>query len=318
MKERTPRWARRALTPAVATVLVLAATAGPAAARPKSGGTSTPTGEDVSYPQCGSGLPTGRAFGIVGVNDGLANNLNPCLGPSTAYPSYRQSELYWALSATTGATSQPRASLYVNTADPGNVYNGTAIADWPTTSVSSDPYGTCSTTTVSTTSGPAVVGQDSPACAWQYGYDRATQDARWLTSAAAGVAAQESAVAVPSDPGAYPWWLDVETANSWQSGSAGQAMNVADLQGMVAALRAASSTASARVGIYTTSSQWSVVTGTPGASQAGSLWGSPDWVPGAVNLSGAEQNCSSGSYTGGAVTVTQWTAQSTDSDYACG
>ena len=85
--------------------LVLAGTAGRAAAAPPAGhgghggpgggtgtGTSTPSaGNDVSYPQCGSTLPGAPAFGIVGVNGGLANDLNPCLGPSSSYPSYGQS-----------------------------------------------------------------------------------------------------------------------------------------------------------------------------------------------------------------------------------
>jgi len=40
---------------------------------------SGPAGNDVSYPQCGKTLPSGQAFGIVAVNEGLANNTNPCL-----------------------------------------------------------------------------------------------------------------------------------------------------------------------------------------------------------------------------------------------
>lgn len=48
------------------------------------------TGNDISYPQCGAAFPSSPAFGIVGVNGGLANDLNPCLGPSASYPSYRQ------------------------------------------------------------------------------------------------------------------------------------------------------------------------------------------------------------------------------------
>ena len=42
-------------------------------------GSPLATGNDVSYPQCGKSFPSGQAFGIVGVNDGLANNANPCL-----------------------------------------------------------------------------------------------------------------------------------------------------------------------------------------------------------------------------------------------
>ena len=38
---------------------------------------STPTGNDVSYPQCGKKLPSGQAFGIVGVNDGTREYNEP-------------------------------------------------------------------------------------------------------------------------------------------------------------------------------------------------------------------------------------------------
>ena len=283
-------------------------TASPAlAARPShggggGGGSSSTTGNDVSYPQCGGSLPSGQAFGIVGVNDGLANILNPCLGPSSSYPSYTQSELYWAVADSSGKSSQPKASLYLNTADPGS-----GVSDWPTSSAGADPYGTCAA------SGSPLVGADSPACAWQYGYNKAAQDASWLASAASGIDGQEATLSVPSSPSAYPWWLDVETANSWQSGSSGLAMNVADLQGMVAALTADG----AQVGIYSTSYQWGQVTGGLTPTAGPSLGGLPDWIPGARNLSGAISNCQLTSFTGGVVQLTQWFSKPYDSDYAC-
>ena len=275
------------------------------------GGTST-TGNDVSYPQCGHTLPTGEAFAVVGLNGGLANDLNPCFGPSATYPSYQQSELYWAVSSTTGASSQPRASLYVNTGDPGNMYQGSRIGDWPT-SGGNATYGSCTTTTVTTANGPATVGQNSPACAWQYGYDRGAQDAVWLTQGADSVNARQSQLSVPDQAGAYPWWLDVESANSWQTGSSGQAMNVADLQGMVAALQAAGAT---KIGAYSTSAQWGPITGGTTTSASGSLFGMPDWVPGATTLSGAVADCSLASFTAGSVLVTQWVSR-LDGDYSC-
>jgi hypothetical protein len=266
----------------------------------------------VSYPQCGRALPRGQAFGIAGVNDGLANNLNPCLGPSSQYPSYKQSELYWAVASSSGASAQPKASVYVNTSDPGNVYNGAPIADWPVSG--STPYGSCTTTTVTTNSGTHTVGQNSTACAWQYGYDRASQDASWLTSAASAINGQSPPVAVPSSPSGYPWWLDVESANSWQTGAAGQAMNVADLQGMVAALTTGGATT---VGAYSTSAQWNQITGGTTTSAAGSLYRIPNWVPGARNLSGATSDCKLASFTRGSITLAQWTSKSTDFDHAC-
>ena len=281
------------------------------------GGGSTTTGNDVSYPQCGASLPSSPAFGIVGVNGGIANDLNPCLGPTSSYGSYAQSELYWAVARATGTTTQPKASLYVNTGDPGNLYNGSAIADWPTSSSAEDPYAACTTTTVTTSSGPAVVGADSPGCAWQYGYQRAVQDRTWLTQEAEAVTAQESAVAVASQPSAYVWWLDVETGNSWQSGTAGLQMNVADLQGMVQALRDAGVSGTSAVGVYSTTYQWTTITGGSNGSAGATLAGMPDWLPGATTQTGAVANCSATGFTGGKVVLTQWTARSLDSDYAC-
>jgi hypothetical protein len=135
-------------------------------------------GNDISWPQCNKALPKGQSFGIVGVNDGLANNTNPCFSQ----------ELSWAYNSS-GGTGQPTAALYVNTANPGhqsalwpkdNSYNGTPIAN---------PYGTCG-------------GAEDAACAYMYGYERAYDDANIR-----GVAF----------PGTYLWWLDIETVNSWSA-----------------------------------------------------------------------------------------------------
>jgi hypothetical protein len=299
---------------ATVVVALMFATAAPAiAAKPSHGGGgggsgSTTTGYDISYPQCGTSFPSSTAFGIVGVNGGLANDLNPCLGPAS---SYTQSELYWAVATSNKGSSQPKASLYVNTADPGNVYNGSPIADWPTAGTTPD-YGACTTTTVTTSSGTSNVGENSPACAWQYGYNMASQDAARLTSAADAINVQKPPTPVPTSPGSYPWWLHVETANTWQSGTAGQAMNVADLQGMIAALKAANV---ATVGAYSTSSQWNTITGGT-TSASGSLWKIPNWIAGARTLSGAKSNCTQTSFTGGSISVTQWASQP-DGDYAC-
>ena len=108
----------------------LVAVTAPAAAAHAAG---TPTGNDVSYPQCGKALPSGQAFGVVAVNAGVANTTNPCLS----------AEIIWA-QASSGATSQPRVSLYANTANPGNH----GVTDWPATNNNplggkpvSDPYG---------------------------------------------------------------------------------------------------------------------------------------------------------------------------------
>ncbi|HUY06388.1 MAG TPA: hypothetical protein VMU99_03905 [Acidimicrobiales bacterium] len=277
-----------------------------------SGGSGPLMGIDVSYPQCGVTLPTGQTFGIVGVNGGLANDLNSCLGPSASYPNYTQSELYWAVTTSLGTSSQPTASLYVNTADPGNVYGHTLITDWPT-SGSTPNDGTCDTTTVTLRGQIDTVGANSPACAWLYGFNKATQDSTWLTDAANAINAQMGAATVPNAAGGYPWWLDVETANTWQSGTSGQAMNVADLQGMIAAL---SGNGATRIGAYSTSSQWSQITGGT-STNSGTLVGIPNWIPGATSSTGAATNCAQTSFTAGTVLVTQWTTSTFDNDYAC-
>jgi hypothetical protein len=277
------------------------------------GGTATQTpsaGNDVSYPQCGTTLPGAPAFGIVGLNGGLANNLNPCFGPSSSYGSYLQSELYWAVAQSTGASTQPKASVYVNTADPGNFYGQTPIADWPTSGTNTD--GTCTTTVVTKRHRTFTVGADSAACAWQYGYEKAIQDAAWLSQAATAIDGQSPPNKVPTTASSYPWWLDVETGNTWQSGTTGIAMNVADLQGMVAALRSAGASV---VGVYSTASQWSQIAGTT-TTASGSLYELPDWIPGATSLTAAKASCSLSSFTAGTIVLTQWTG-TVDDDHAC-
>ena len=271
------------------------------------GGGSLTTGIDVSYPQCADTLPTGEAFAIVGVNGGLANDYNSCLSTEFAYAEQ-----------STGTTGQAKAQTYVNTADPGNT-----VADWPSPSQlgaygsATTPSGTCGYASGST--GP---GADSSGCAYIYGYDM-VQGITYATSASSTATVAGDVSVFHRDTGAElyasPTWLDVETANSWQSGTAGLAMNVADLQGMVDAVHAAASAAgtkAAPIGVYSTSYQWGQITGTPGSS-GGNLANIPDWIPGARNQSGALSNCSLPSFTAGAVTVTQWFGHPYDGDYSC-
>ena len=255
------------------------------------GGSASATGLDVSWPQCGSSLPTSTGFAIVGITGGLANDLNPCLAPSLSYPSYTQSELYWAEASAAGTSTQPPVSLYVNTADPGNSYNGTPITDWPTQSISSDPYPPCATVTGSS------LGANSDGCAWQYGYDKATQNVQWLTSAAASLSGAKTTNPIPVSASDYPWWLDVETANSWQADTS---MNVADLQGMIAGFNAQGVS---NVGVYSTSYQWGQITGGTTSSTPG-LGAIPDWIPGARSQKAAASNCGLASFTYGKVVLT--------------
>jgi hypothetical protein len=144
-------------------------------------------GNDISWPQCNKTLPTGQSFGIVGVNNGLANNTNPCFAQ----------QLNWA-NQSKGGTGQPLAALYVNTANPGlqgswwpasNTYNGVIVTN---------PYGTC-------------IGANDAPCAYIYGYAKAYDDAT---------------IRGVSNPPSYTWWLDVETINTWQTNKAANAADL--------------------------------------------------------------------------------------------
>ncbi|MDP9093367.1 MAG: hypothetical protein M3N95_10635 [Actinomycetota bacterium] len=139
--------------------------------------TSPTVGNDVSWPQCGKPLPSGQAFGIVGVNGGKASNFNSCFSAQWS----------WARTSK-GGTSQPPAQLYVNTGNPGDVLAQYNVADWPTSSIAADPHGGCSGTWT-----------DSLACSWEYGNERASADIAFVGS------------------GGGTWWLDIETSNSWTS-----------------------------------------------------------------------------------------------------
>lgn len=168
--------------------------AAPAVAR----GSATPTGNDISYPQCGKTYPTGQAFAVVGVNGGMASNVNSCFA----------SEWKWAQTSS-GTTTQAPAQVYVNTGNPGDVLAQYNVSDWPTSSPAADPYGSCSGTWT-----------DDMACSWEYGYERATADLAQVSSQV-------------SSPVGW-WWLDIETSNSWTSDPA---KNQASLEGMVYALQ---------------------------------------------------------------------------------
>ncbi|MGH9100753.1 MAG: cell wall-binding repeat-containing protein [Acidimicrobiales bacterium] len=268
-------------------------------------------GNDISFPQCGSHFPTGQAFGIVGVNDGVPGSLNPCLGVSTSDSSFSGSELYWAVATSAGSAAEPKASVYVNTSDPGDIFGGAVVSSWPASG--STPYGTCEPTTVDTSSGPATAGQDSQACAWEFGDQQATQDASWLQTAAQGIDAQSPPVSVPTAPSAYPWWLDVETTNTWRQQATGHAMNVAVLQGFVVGLRAAGAP---RVGVYASPNQWAAITGGTSGSTT-TLGGIPTWIPGASNETGAQDICGGSSFTAGPVMLAQFPSGNFDGDLSC-
>jgi hypothetical protein len=239
---------------------------------------AVPTGYDISYPQCGLSYPKSVAFGIVGVNDGIVYSANPCAA----------GELAWA-----GAAQNHTPAFYANTADPGPAYS----SHWPTGQLT-----------------PQVCdGSNSSACSYDYGWNAAQN------SFADAIAAEtaDGSTSSKTAAAAAPWWLDVETANSWETLESAygatptsDANDQASLQGAVAYLVAQGV---GTVGFYSTPSQWTVLTGGTGSSFAAS----PDWVAGFRTLSLAQAGCSSTSFTGGRVALTQYPSGGFDADYAC-
>ena len=169
---RRSRFGARWVAAVVGLAVVVIVVVGIIAAR----GSSPTTGYDVSYPQCSGSYPSNPLFGIVGVNGGLANTANPCLG----------GELRWVRDAPgQKRLQQPPLSLYIDTANPG----GHRVADWPSGGTA-PAYGACN-------------GLLTNACSYIYGEQRAAHSYR-LVAALDPVGAK-----------AAPWWLDVELAASW-------------------------------------------------------------------------------------------------------
>jgi hypothetical protein len=139
MKYRLKHWlAVCAVAVASAASAVVPAVAAHAASR-----TTSSTGYDISWPQCPSNYPSGGAFGIVGVNDGIAWSQNPCLG----------AEFSWA-------ASRPGApALYMNTADPGPQSTHWNLGG---------PQATSCDPSITDTTSPAFA-----ACAYDYGWNTA-------------------------------------------------------------------------------------------------------------------------------------------------
>lgn len=241
---------------------------------------ATKAGYDISYPQCGGPYPTRQRFGIVGVNGGLANDANGCL----------RSELAWAQSSGgLDSPSQAPASLYINTADPGPA---PGVADWPHSG--SDSYGTCK-------------GSWSKACAYLYGQQRATYSYNLVSAINPDIASTA------------PWWLDIETSNTWatssEPGYAG--LNIAAIQGFISGLYSVG--AAAPVGIYSTASQWNAITGLTAETTPAALSSSPPaWIGVAQTLKQARTWCASTGFTGASPALAQYSLSGYDADVRCG
>jgi hypothetical protein len=265
------RWVVAALLAVAAAIVAAPGTANAA---------PTQVGYDVSYPQCGTPLPADRAFAVVGVNGGLSTRTNSCL----------TDQLTWAWGSSGVVLSQPKAQLYLNTANPGEVLH--QVTTWPSSGIT--PYGTCA-------------GANTLACSWQYGYERAQNSVISFFTPAA------QAARVDSQPARYMWWLDVETTNTWQSGStAALARNRATLEGMTAYLRSRN----AAVGLYSTRQQWAQIVGAVGPHS--NLAGRPAWLAGSTSLSAATAACYPPPLTPrGRVTLSQYVVAELDRNHSC-
>ena len=190
-------------------------------------------------------------------------------------------EWAWAVN---GPTYAP--ALYINTADPGPAFS----SHWPTgqsTPQVCDP-----------------ADNNSTACSYDYGWNYAND-------------AFDRALTVTSAAATVQWWLDVETGNSWQTLESGygqtatsKANDRASIAGAVAALQ---SRGVRSVGVYSTSFQWTQITGGSGLQ----FQSQPAWVAGVGTLSTAQSNCGTTSFTGGPIVLAQYAKNGYDADYHC-
>jgi len=248
---------------------------GAVAAQAKPGKGGSPTGYDVSYPQCGRALPTSVSFGMVGVNDGIVYSANPCLGAGDG-----SSELAWA------ERYDAVPILYANTGDPGPALS----SHWPTGQT---------TPQMCDSSQP-----DSSACSYDYGWNAAANSYSDAVNAYISLG-QLSPLALQT-PQPNEWWLDVESANSWESNAAN---NVSELQGEVGYLQSQRVTT---IGFYANASDWRTITG--GTSVFSSL---PSWRPGAGSQRTAASFCGTTGVTGGPMRYSQYAANGFDADVRC-
>ncbi|HEY2428446.1 MAG TPA: hypothetical protein VGI06_05920, partial [Acidimicrobiales bacterium] len=142
-------------------------------------------------------------------------------------------------------------------------------------------------------SGPAgqCAPTDTGCMAYNYGYN---------------AAADAHAYAAASGASASVWWIDVETANSWDANTSN---NGRTIQGALDALGAAGDVA----GIYSTPYQWGIIAG-------GYAPKTPIWLATGADYSTAAAFCSpSHGFGGGAIWLTQYGTAGVpyDQDLAC-
>ncbi len=185
------------------------------------------------------------------------------------------------------------AAIYVNTGNPAP---------------SSDYYWP-----LSGSSDPALCRDSSstkdPGCAYDYGWHAAKDALATGRKLGQGVLG-------------HTWWLDVETANTWNGDGVS---NTALLQGMYDYLR---SHGVGKVGLYSTGYQWKRITGGYGASSAATyvaawqphvvpdfpLHDAPLWI---ASGGGATSGKCTTSFTGGPTTMVQFVTDGFDTNIVC-
>jgi hypothetical protein len=185
----------------------------------------------------------------------------------------------WALTATSPV--QPRVAFYMNTGNPGPE----ASTRWPRPG---------------TTTPQPCDGSWTATCAYDYGW-LAAQDAYARARSVSG----DGAALVP-------WWLDVESANSW---STDPTTNAADLQGAIDYLRSVNVGV---VGIYALAADWETIVGATSPTAPGNAPFSPlpNWRPGARSSTDAPTWCAR-TVTGGRVAFVQYPANGFDANVPC-
>ncbi len=177
------------------------------------------------------------------------------------------------------------AELYANTGNPGPALS----KFWP---VGQTTPRVCS-----------AANPDTADCAFDYGWNAAKHSFDTATAA-------YQQLGIATSPALTAWWLDVETSNSWRSDNL--ALNVAALQGEVAYLRDVAGVT--RLGFYSTTYQWGVITG--GTTEFAAH---PSWGAGSRSERAARSLCDSTktSFTGGPLVLVQYPYSGFDADLLC-
>jgi hypothetical protein len=165
------------------------------------------------------------------VNGGRVFTANPCLAD----------QLAWAKRA-----GNRSPAFYANTGNPGPAY----ATRWPIGQSSPRP---CS-----------AAAPNSSACSFDYGWNAAKDSFATAARASQTVNGIDEASA-RKRVAAVKWWLDVEILNSWQTLEAGYGPTATsawnDVYALSGAVRALWDAGIAFVGIYSTDTQWNLITG---------------------------------------------------------